>query len=460
MSANLPEDALQRLNYFNGQRLAAADFRTEQGYHVGMRRVLNRSLYSAGIVVGLEVEPDKTDKHRVIVRQGLAFDYLGREIFIPEDVSVQVMGAPSATPGVVFGNLLVVSYREARKLPAQMNCLVGAPYKPCSGDLAWGAPTRIVANAMFEFVDSWPAADSGKVVLSQIELSKTCEVVRASPGVRKYAVPAKAGKTRALALVGEHDIAPGNAKQLLFHLADGLPDRVTLYLKGGQFTALWYSELPLHRHPFEIRVKNDKIDLDISHGHSLTGQMSTDGGHRHAYWKGDKNERNAIDHWGDDVQQLNAGAPPSQSRIQPENDADNPFLISGKHLHDVSNIKVGASDKPSYTITPDFSTSHIDDSGMGPGVRKGVAYNYFQQITVKLDSVDITPKILDQLQTFAQLGVGTSATPDKEPFVKDGTPAIDLLMLGVDLLPGAHTLEFSVPPGKGGGKLYYNLYVD
>ena len=57
MSANPSDDALQRLNYFNGQRLAAADFRAEQGHHMGMRRVLNRSLYSPGIVVGLEVVP-------------------------------------------------------------------------------------------------------------------------------------------------------------------------------------------------------------------------------------------------------------------------------------------------------------------------------------------------------------------------------------------------------------------
>ena len=59
-----------------------------------------------------------------------------------------------------------------------------------------------------------------------------------------------------------------------------------------------------------------------------------------------------------------------------------------------------------------------------------------------------------------QLGVGESTTPDSEAFVTDGTPAIDVLLLGVDLLPGAHKLEFSVPTGKGGGKLFYELYVD
>ena len=96
MSANQSDPVLERLNYFNGQRLTANDLRTEQGHHVGMRRVLNRSLYSAGIVVGLEVEKapedkkDPTWKHKVIVRRGLAFDHLGREIFVPEDVLVLV----------------------------------------------------------------------------------------------------------------------------------------------------------------------------------------------------------------------------------------------------------------------------------------------------------------------------------------------------------------------------------
>ncbi|MFL6623133.1 MAG: hypothetical protein ACJ8NR_11125 [Sulfurifustis sp.] len=453
MSANQSDDALQRLNYFNGQRLAAGDFRAEQDYHMAMRRVLNRSLYSPGIVVGLEVEPDKADKHRVIVRHGLAFDHLGREIFIPVDVSVQVMGVPSSMPGVVFGNLLVVSYREMRKHPAQMNCMVGAPYKPCSGDLAWGAPTRIVADAMFEFADSWPSADSGKVVLSQIELSKSCEVVRTLPGVRKYAMPAKAGRTRALALVGEDDIAPGVAKLLRFHIADGFPDRVILYLKGGVFTPFWYSEIAKHTHTPRVRVKDNQLVVNINHTHTIEGQMSKDGGHKHSYWKADKDESGGIDH-------TNTPIGHHDTRLEKEDDPDNPFVVSGAHQHDLSNIKVSAPNPTSFTLVPDFSPSTIDDTGHGAGMRVGAAYDYFKEMAVKLDGVDVTAQILAQMPTFAQLGVGNSATPANEAFVKDGTPAIDLSILGIDLLPGAHTLEFSVPPGKGGGKLYYNLYID
>ena len=163
MNASPADDPRERLNYFNGQRLAATDFRAEQGHHDGMRRILNSALYSPGIVAGLEVElaksnpPVPADKHRVMVRRGLAFDHLGREIFLPVDTPVQVMGAPSTTKGLVFGNLLVISYREQRKSPVSDGCAVASSAAPCSGDLAWGAPTRIAADAAFEVLDSWPA---------------------------------------------------------------------------------------------------------------------------------------------------------------------------------------------------------------------------------------------------------------------------------------------------------------
>ncbi len=183
----------------------------------------------------------------MIVRDGLAFDHLGREIFVPADVSVLVSGTPSTTPGVVFGNLLVVSYRETRALPGATDvCRRRALSRRAARQLAWGAPTRVVADAVFEVLDTWPAADSGKVVLAQVELSKTCEVVRCSPGVRKYAVPVKAGKTRVLSLVGDGDVAPDCPKVLHFHIADGLPGaRPALSARSGRSrrcgTASWRS---------------------------------------------------------------------------------------------------------------------------------------------------------------------------------------------------------------------------
>ena len=54
------EKPIDRLNYFNGQRLEATDFKTEQDYHIRVRRWLNKSLYSAGIARGLEVHATTT----------------------------------------------------------------------------------------------------------------------------------------------------------------------------------------------------------------------------------------------------------------------------------------------------------------------------------------------------------------------------------------------------------------
>lgn len=455
MSANQTDEALARLNYFNGQRLAAADLRSEQGHHVAMRRVLNRSLYSAGIVAGLEVEPDTSDVHRVIVGNGLAFDHLGREIYLPADVSVLVLGTPSIAPGVVVGNLLVVSYRETRAFPVAAGCAVGAPVRPCGGDLAWGAPTRVVADAVFEVLDAWPAADSGKVVLAQIELSPTCAVVRCSPGVRKYAVPVKAGKTRVLSLVGDGDVAPECPKVLHFHIADGLPDRVQLYLRGGSISSLWYSELAKHDHVINVKVVDEEAwHVGFDHTHTLIGQMNESGEHQHTYKRSKASQTGGVEHGDTDWEE-------SDGKYF-EGDSVNPIVTSGKHVHDLSSVTLSQPDQTlDLHLEPDFSASSVRQTGMEPGVRPGQSpYTYFKELKVKLDGVAVTDKILEQLPALAQLGVGEATPAENEPFVKKGTDAIDLLLLGVDLLPGAHTLEFVVPDQKGGGKLFYALYVD
>ena len=54
--------AVERLHYYNGQRLDAADLGLEQHYHLAMRRLLNRGLFTPGVVDGLEVDqPDPAD---------------------------------------------------------------------------------------------------------------------------------------------------------------------------------------------------------------------------------------------------------------------------------------------------------------------------------------------------------------------------------------------------------------
>ena len=100
------EKPLERLNYYNGQRLQAADLRLEQDYHIRVRRWLNRSLYSAGIAEGLAVYAIK-DQPRVRVTPGLAIDHLGREIILLEEAVIDVVDGHHGG-----GPYLTISYRE------------------------------------------------------------------------------------------------------------------------------------------------------------------------------------------------------------------------------------------------------------------------------------------------------------------------------------------------------------
>ena len=470
MSADRSDDALQRLNYFNGQRLAASDFRAEQGHHTGMRRVLNRSLYSPGIVVGLEVvkppeknPPDPQDQHRVIVRHGLAFDHLGREIFLPVDVAVQVMGAPRSAPGVVFGNLLVVSYREARRFPAQNHCAVGAPYQPCSGDLAWGAPTRIVADAMFEFVDAWPSDDSGKVVLSQIELDDKCKVVRTSPGVRRYAVPAKPQTVRPISIEGEKDIAAGLGKTLHFHVGGGFPEQAVLYLRGRLFNPLHYTEVGAHHHVLALDTKEKGFVAAHMHALDLAGvKLNPDGDHRHEIWAAsDDGESGSLD-FGDDDDA-------TQFRVTGEGGnlggrAKMEVKPSGPHSHTIDAATVpntkAAGEVPNHKHAIDGATN---DTGMQPAMRAGAGYTYPNDVKVLFDKIDITDAICKQLSArpgqggrWQKLGDGTEKHALCEP---DGTGEIDLLRLGYEIGLGPHTLDFQIQVAGAGGQLQYNLYL-
>jgi len=461
MSANPADEALERLNYFNGQRLAATDFRAEQGYHLGMRRVLNRSLYSPGIVVGLEVEKDPANKHRVIVRHGLAFDHLGREIFVPQDVFVLAMGAPSSTKGVVFGNLLVVSYREARKHPVSDGCVVAAPCAPCSGDLAWGAPTRIAADAVFEFLDSWPADDSGRIVIAQVELSKTCEVVSINPGVRKYAVPVKPQTVVPVSLEGEKDIDPANAKILKFHVMGGVPESATLYLRARKFSTLYYTEMGKHKHIGTVGV--DVSQVDLTHSHTI-GDATTDPDGHHSHQIMVDAHDNAWTCGVDSEDWDNCAALYDGAK-------DGPIKAGGDHTHKLHGLVVNSTPLKmkanSVTATTAINNTGVDDvsirAPVGPAT-KTFALTYVDDLQVKLNGKDITADIRAQLEAkpgqagkWAKLGDGTAG---HELAKTDGTGEIDLLKLpNADLGPGTYTLEFRVNGPGSGGEIQYNLYV-
>src|SRR5262245_58358035 len=115
-TAAMNEKPLERLNYYNGRPLDAADFKTEQEYHIRTRRWLNKSLYSAGIARGLEVraieEGPKKDAPFVAVGPGLALDSDGREIILLEEAVIEVCSYAGNNDSTVVGNYLVIEYSE------------------------------------------------------------------------------------------------------------------------------------------------------------------------------------------------------------------------------------------------------------------------------------------------------------------------------------------------------------
>jgi hypothetical protein len=446
MSVNAPEPPIERLNYFNGQRLEARDFRAEQDYQVRVRRYLNRSLYSSGIVKGCEVFKHPSSTHKVLVQPGLVFDFWGREIIVLEPMEVPVTGAPSTTPGVVFGNYLVISYGEERMLPVVDGCAVNAAAKPCSGDLAWGAPSRIRSLPRLEFVDTWPADETGKVVLAQVELAKGCSVKEINTGMRKYAVPAKPPKVRAISLEGEKNIDSANPKVLYFHIDGGFPDSVILYLRASLFSTLFYTELGSHTHA--LTMQTEAVSHDFSHPHGIAERDSgMAGGHSHILMVDDNGGE-----WGG----VDSDHPNAEDTRQIKGVGDHSHKYGNfdtnpwNHAYDHKHLATGTA---ANTGTPDRAA------------RTGSSLKYVKEVHVFFDSThDITDEILAQLRSrpgqatdWDHLGNGSNDHALAKP---QGTGAIDLMQLGLELTPGEHSLTFKVTGAGNGGKLHYNLYVD
>ena len=101
-------DFVKRTHFFDNQFLRAADLGVEQAYHIGMRRRLNTSLHTWGVVPGgLEVHFE-AGATAITVTPGTAIDDQGREIVLldPSD-PIDLSGLPADRDVHVF-----IAYRE------------------------------------------------------------------------------------------------------------------------------------------------------------------------------------------------------------------------------------------------------------------------------------------------------------------------------------------------------------
>ncbi|MCI4567330.1 hypothetical protein [Lysobacter sp. CFH 32150] len=473
----LPEDPLERLNYFNSQRLEAIDFRLEQAYHMRVRRWLNRSLYSPGIGAGLEVTPDPVDTHAVIVSPGLALDWLGRETILLNERKVMACGTPRRADGVTFGNYLVIAYREEKVAPQSDGCRVQGVYdngldacgctrspletNSCNGGCgcsgcksgkgcqcgatgseayAWGAPSRIRSEPLLMFQDTWPTESSGKILLAQIELDAQCKVINVKSGMRRYASASKPPTTIPISLEGEKDIDKDNSKVLQFHIEGGYPDTALLYLQGFKFSTLYYTEMGKHTHV--ITSTSDKVKKDLRHTHEVDSfKLKDSGAHNHVLHTESDGSTS--------LETADADYVPTTSFIDGV----------GDHGHGLEELKLNEKLNEwehDHKITSSAANTGVTDIS----TRTGTSRSHLKALQVSFDGTDITAQILVQLEAlnpgnWAELGDGGS----NHELVKNGTGPIDLRQIdGVDLSPGtSHTLIFAV--ASGGGQLHYNLYV-
>ena len=110
MSENVSIPKLERITFFTGQQLTAADLTDLQAANRELRWLHNRSLHSWGISVGLGVTGERGSR-AVTVEPGYGVDQVGREIILTETKVLPVptvAGAPGGKEAIFY---LVAAYR-------------------------------------------------------------------------------------------------------------------------------------------------------------------------------------------------------------------------------------------------------------------------------------------------------------------------------------------------------------
>ena len=502
-------NGVERLHYFDGQRLVARDLELEQKYFIRVRRMLNRGLYSTGVVTGLEVS--KVDARHVRVSEGLAFDPRGREVILVSDVTVTVPSNPPSSP--LSGYFLVIQYGEEAEPGTLGDCRVGVGTTP---------PALIREAPTLGFTETWPNQQNCgtkghpqdcAVVLALVTLDSLCQVSGIDPSVRQLAHSSLPGQVHPFELEGEKDIDPYNSKTIHFQIRGGPPDAVLLYLWSDAISSLLYTELGSHSHRLATTATVPENDV-ATHTHSVPSSTTskdahvvTDGVQQGSAGSGidpghDRLAAGTLGHthpirqaanpvWGVSGEQV--GTSPDQfdsiltfvqtdgdvigswsgipSTFGPTNPGGTTFIqMDGVHTHESGTVETtpatGGTFNTSETITV---TGGIADAGnTAPPVgstpyqaRDGQpAYSYLTDLRVKYDGTDITGTVLATLG-WSALGDGTAT----HPLVTSGTGGIDLIKLGLSVGVGSHRLELrlnaaSNPSQNPGGKVLYNLCVE
>ncbi len=149
---------LQRVNFFAGQLLTAADFTAEQDYVRQKTHRRNRLLHGAGVVTGLDVMLERTGSNaQVVIAPGLALNARGDEI----EVCV-----PTSLPLPAQGKALLVLLHYAEQPCRPLPVLATDPQADPQAEVHFSRITETFSATLA------PSADHTAVALSRLNFSR------------------------------------------------------------------------------------------------------------------------------------------------------------------------------------------------------------------------------------------------------------------------------------------------
>src|ERR1700730_10284061 len=107
---------VERLHFFDGQRLFAEDLQGIEAFNRAMRWLHNQSLHQPGVGRGLAATGAK-GATEVTIGPGYAIDAKGREIVLTHDLVTAVPPVAGETDGSSIFFDLAISYPDAASLP-------------------------------------------------------------------------------------------------------------------------------------------------------------------------------------------------------------------------------------------------------------------------------------------------------------------------------------------------------
>jgi hypothetical protein len=453
---------VERVNYYTGERLEAADLLLDQSYHITLRRLVNRGFFSPGVVQGLTITTSSPTT--VTVAAGFALDPQGREIVLTRHQQIAV---PNHTPSSgIGGYYLTIRYHEV-KIPG--------PSSDCPPGSTFGPPSRIDEAPVLGWTELWPdhnrctGASSSKsiecaIVLALVLLDASCHVAGIDTGVREIAHSTLPGAVKSFQIEGEKDIIPGEGKRIHFRVRGGIASNVILQLWSGPFSSLYYTELARHSHGFALTTAPTSTEIpaiQIGHTHHIDAASNNvivpPHPHNHRLrmteppWvdgMGIVSSPDPVSTLTDNATEADPGVFPPLVMVVPATDTKTSSLSTApSHSH---TFNVNTTTAPAGTIAP-YTT------------RDGApAYSYIDSLTVKLDGQPITPGVVPSKPSWnGTLGDGTAG----HPFVSDGEGTGPVYINHLKSIgPGLHTLDFIVGPTSShpvnGGKILWSLTVE